>query len=110
MHLMRGRDAAGAPPVLTCSAQDGQGIDEVWDALARRRLSLEESGELAARRREQRVRWMWAEVERRLRAGFEVDPELKRLAGEAASAVASGVVPPSVAAERLLAALRIVRG
>ncbi len=110
MQLMRGRDAAGAPPVFTCSAQDGSGIDEVWEALVARRLPLEESGRLAARRREQRVRWMWAEVERRLRAGFELDPGLKRLAGEAVSAVASGQVPPGVAAERLLAAVRIVPG
>ena len=63
MHLMRGRDAAGPPPVLTCSALDGTGLDEVWSALLERRLGLVESGVLAARRREQRVRWMWALVE-----------------------------------------------
>ena len=71
MHLMRGRDAAGPPPVLTCSALDGTGLDEVWQALLERRLGLVESGVLAARRREQRVRWMWALVEQRVRAALE---------------------------------------
>lgn len=110
MHLMRGRDAAGPPPVITCSALEGTGIDKVWEALVDRRLSLEESGELAARRREHRVRWMWAQVERRLRAGLESDPALRQLVGEATAAVAAGQVPPGIAAERLLAAVRVVPG
>jgi LAO/AO transport system kinase len=108
MQLMRGRDAAGAPPVLTCSALEGRGLDEIWNALVERRVMLQESGELAARRRQQRVRLLWAQVEQRLRAGLEDNAEVRPLVAEVTSAVASGQLPPSVGAERLLSAVRVV--
>ena len=105
MHLMRGRDAAGPPPVLTCSAMDGTGLDEVWSALLERRLGLVESGVLAARRREQRVRWMWALVEQRVRSALETHEGVHGLLAETTRSVAEGSTPPSVAAERLLRAV-----
>ena len=105
MQLMRGRDAAGPPPVLTCSAMDGTGLDEVWSALLERRLGLVESGVLAARRREQRVRWMWALVEQRVRSALEAHEGVHGLLGEVTRGVAEGSLPPSVAAERLLRAV-----
>lgn len=105
MQLMRGRDAAGPPPVLTCSAMDGMGLDEVWSALLERRLGLVESGVLAARRREQRVRWMWALVEQRVRSALEAHEGVHGLLGEVTRGVAEGSLPPSVAAERLLRAV-----
>jgi LAO/AO transport system kinase len=104
MQLMRGRDAAGPPPVLTCSALDGTGLDEVWAALQERRLGLVESGVLAARRREQRVRWMWAIVEQRVRAALETHEGVHGLLADVTRSVADGSLPPSVAAERLLRA------
>jgi LAO/AO transport system kinase len=105
MQLMRGRDAAGPPPVLTCSAMDGTGLDEVWSALLERRLGLVESGVLAARRREQRVRWMWALVEQRVRSALETHEGVHGLLAETTRSVAEGSTPPSVAAERLLRAV-----
>jgi LAO/AO transport system kinase len=104
MHLMRGRDAAGPPPVFTCSAMDGTGLDEVWSALLERRLGLVESGVLAARRREQRVRWMWALVEQRVRSALETHEGVHGLLGDVTRGVAEGSLPPSVAADRLLRA------
>src|SRR3954454_16622812 len=47
-------------PVLTCSAMEGTGLTDVWDHLVAHQEALEASGELAARRREQQVRWTWA--------------------------------------------------
>lgn len=38
------------PPVLLTEALRGEGVPELWDALERRRLELEERGELEARR------------------------------------------------------------
>jgi LAO/AO transport system kinase len=96
---------AGPPPVLTCSAQDGTGLDEVWSALLERRLGLVESGVLAARRREQRVRWMWALVEQRVRSALEMHEGVHGLLAETTRSVADGSLPPSVAAERLLSAV-----
>ena len=84
---------------------EGTGLDEVWSALLERRLGLVESGVLAARRREQRVRWMWALVEQRVRSALEAHDGIHGLLGEVTRSVADGATPPSVAAERLLRAV-----
>ena len=52
--------------VKLCSAVSGEGVEEVWSTMERFRSVMEESGELAARRREQHLRWMWSYVEERL--------------------------------------------
>ena len=38
---------------------------------------MTETGELAARRREQQVKWMWSMLEERLHARLRSDPALK---------------------------------
>jgi LAO/AO transport system kinase len=58
-------DAAWRPPVLRVSARDGRGIDALVEALDAHRRHLEESGELAARRRRARVAVVQDALERR---------------------------------------------
>ena len=52
--------------VQLCSAVSGEGVDEVWDTMAKFRNIMEESGELENGRRNQHLRWMWSYVEERL--------------------------------------------
>src|ERR1051326_3008305 len=54
------------PPVVTCSALKGDGIETLWSKILDHREQLTHSGELAARRGEQQVKWMWAMLEERL--------------------------------------------
>ncbi len=105
MHLVRGGAPGGAPPVLTCSAQAGTGIAEVWAALVARREQLVAEGLLVPRRAAQRLRVMWGMVERGVRAALEAHPALAgRLPGLLAE-VEAGSLPPRVAARRLLEAV-----
>ncbi|MBM6405713.1 methylmalonyl Co-A mutase-associated GTPase MeaB [Phycicoccus sp. CSK15P-2] len=57
------------PPVLTCSALTGAGLDDVWRAVLDHRAHLEEHGSLAARRAQQQQDWMWAMVDAALTDG-----------------------------------------
>ncbi len=50
-------------PVLTCSAREKTGLDDVWNAVLEHRQWLEEHGGLAAYRAKQQVEWMWSQVE-----------------------------------------------
>jgi LAO/AO transport system kinase len=50
--LELGAHRAWTPPIVRTVATDGQGIDALWDAVGRHRAYLEESGELARRRRD----------------------------------------------------------
>lgn len=95
---------AWVPPVLTCSAQEGSGLDEVWQAIVGHRSQLERDGLLEAKRRAQAVRWMWAVVEDRLLGAFRARPGVEALAGDLEGDLADGTTTPTVAALRLLAA------
>jgi len=105
LSLMRGAEAGGAPPVLTCSGQEGRGIDEVWSSLLDRRSRAAADGALAERRRAQRLVWMWSQVEQRVRAALEADASREAQVREVSEAVSAGRLPPSVGADRLLVSL-----
>src|SRR6195256_1166452 len=60
LHILGARSPHWSPPVLTYSALTGEGIAPVWAQVLAHRTAMNESGELAARRRQQQVKWMWA--------------------------------------------------
>ncbi|MCS6877714.1 MAG: methylmalonyl Co-A mutase-associated GTPase MeaB [Geminicoccaceae bacterium] len=93
------------PPVLTASAKEGRGIAEVWAEIERHRRVLEASGERAARRRAQQVRWFHALLEDRLMALLRRDPSFDELLPALETAVAEGRLAAPAAVSRLLAAV-----
>jgi LAO/AO transport system kinase len=106
LHLLRPESAAWTPEVVTCSAQEGQGIDQVWDALVRHRQALEQSGELAARRARQAQSWLWEEVRAGLLEELRSDPASAALLAGYEDAVRAGRMLPSRAARELVARFR----
>jgi len=90
------------PQVLTCSALDGEGLDRIWAKLDEHRRIMTEAGELASRRRKQRLKWMWSLVEEQLLSLFRRDPRVAALLPELEAQVASGAITPTLAASRLL--------
>ncbi len=101
LHLLRPRSVHWTPPVLTCSALTGEGLDEIWAHVEEHRRRLEASGERAARRAAQLVRWTWALVEEGLRRRVEESQAAVHLEQE----LAAGIVTPTLAAARILAEL-----
>src|SRR6201999_2036110 len=59
LRLLQEPAAAWRTPVLTCSAVEGSGLDELWQRIGQHRTMLESSGELERRRRDQQVAWTW---------------------------------------------------
>lgn len=104
LHFLTPADAPWQPPVLTCSAVTGEGLDGVWEAVSAHRRSLDASGRLGSRRREQAVRWMWAAAREEVLRRFREDPGVAARVAPLEEAVAAGRMPPSVAAERLVEA------
>jgi LAO/AO transport system kinase len=101
LALTERRDAAWRPPVLLMSAQSGEGVEEVTEALDRHLAQAQESGDLE-RRRLRRAR---AEVEalavdalRRQWEGVGSDGRVDDLAAQ----VAEGRLDPYAAADALL--------
>ncbi|MEU2851388.1 methylmalonyl Co-A mutase-associated GTPase MeaB [Streptomyces syringium] len=110
LRLLQAPDAAWNPPVLTCSAREGTGLETLWERLEQHRRVLDATGELAARRREQQVDWTWTMVREQLLAELHDHPEVRRTGPGLEQRVREGTLPASLAAERLLEAFRAPRG
>jgi len=104
IHLLQGDGEGWTSPVLTCSALEERGLDQVWSAVERHRLVLEGSGALEARRRRQRVRAMWATAEGELLARLRRAPGVREVAADLTERVERAELPPGAAADELLQA------
>jgi LAO/AO transport system kinase len=104
LRLLRGPDGAGQPPVVTCSALEGTGLDDVWQQLAHHHDTLAASGELDRRRRRQQIDWVWATVRRNLLDRLRTDPAVTDLAPHLEKQVLEGTSTPAQAAARILEA------
>lgn len=104
VRFLRPASAAWTPRVLTCSALEGTGMGDVWQAVLDHRRTLETEGLLASRREHQARAWLWSEVQAALAHALRADPNSRRLMGELEDATAAGQILPTRAAERLLAA------
>ena len=90
--------------MLTCSAAEGTGLAELWEQIVRHQDTQAGSGALAARRREQQVRWVWTMVQDRLLTSLRDNPRVAELAPKIEAEVTAGTPTPALAADELLAA------
>ncbi len=101
LHILAPRSPNWSPPVVTYSALTGVGIAELWAHILDHRKKLEASGELGARRGEQRVRWMWTMLEERLFAPLRSDRTLKAALPRLEAEVAAGRLAPAAAVQEI---------
>lgn len=105
LRLVTPPKALWRPRVLACSAHSGAGMAEVWDTVEAHRAALEEAGELAGRRADQQVQWMWAMVRDRLMDRLRSDPEVRAAIPQLERDVRGGELTPTLAAQEVLARL-----
>ncbi len=102
LGLLRPSNAAWTPEVLACSALNGDGIADVWQAVLRQRAALDPSGALDAKRRRQRQSWLWAEVQAVMIDRLRRDPKTRTHLQELERQVADGDLLPPAAARMLI--------
>src|SRR5947209_7949866 len=107
LHILTPRSLAWAPPVVTFSALTGDGIAQLWEKVLAHRQQLSASGEFAARRREQQVKWMWAMLEDRFHLRLKSDAKLKARLPAIEKSVADGTLSPALAVDEIAAALGV---
>jgi LAO/AO transport system kinase len=107
LHILAPASATWTPPVLTVSGLTGKGLDELWTKVLDHRRRLEATGELAAKRRAQDTKWMWALVHERLHERLTHDPALRRRVPEIERAIANGTLSPNAAASEIVKLLAI---
>ncbi len=101
LHLMSPASPTWSPPVVTCSGLTGSGLAELWRQVELHREKLTATGELAARRRAQQVRWMWSMLDDRLRDDLRADPELHDVLSVYEQQVHDGELTATVAVEAI---------
>ncbi|GAB2882144.1 methylmalonyl Co-A mutase-associated GTPase MeaB [Streptomyces mayteni] len=106
LRMLRPPDPVWSPPVLTCSALEGVGLDEVWEKVEAHRRALDAAGRLAAKRRDQQVEWTWSMVHDELLGRLHGHPAVRGLAPTLEQQVRDGALTPTLAAERLLTAFQ----
>ncbi len=102
LHFLRLASPTWTPPVLTCSAVEKTGIHEIWQTVLDHRTKLSNTGELAQKRRQQALDWLWSLIEEGLKIRFKQNPDVKRRLPQIAHAVEKGITTPTIAAEELL--------
>lgn len=102
LRLVRGKQE-WAPPVVTCSALEDTGVDDVWERVQAHREHLGAEG-LADKRARQQLDFTWALVRDELDQRLRHSAGVKAIRAELRDAVLSGELPAPLAADRIIAA------
>ena len=105
LHILTPRSANWSPPVVTYSALTGEGVAALWAHILDHREKLTAAGELASRRAEQQVKWMWAMLEERLFAPLRSDRAIKAALASIEAEVAAGTLAPAAAVDKIVGML-----
>jgi len=102
VHLLRPKWNAWSTEVLACSALNGIGISEVWDAVTAFQQAVSTDGELRDARSAQATAWLWSEIGDTLLDRFRSHPAIAVQLDATERDVASGTITPGRAASKLL--------
>ena len=106
LHILSPRSEHWHPPVETYSALTGNGIAKIWQKVLDHRKAMNASGDFAARRREQQVKWMWSMLEQRMLARLRTEASVRTKVRKIEAEVADGHLTPALAAEQILELLQ----
>ncbi len=101
LHILASGQTSWDPQVLTISARDNRGLDELWEKITQRHAALKASGALALRRAEQAVSWMREIFDQRLLAAFKGGRRAARHWQEMEEKVRAGAMTAGAAAAEL---------
>ncbi len=107
LALMRAHEGSWKVPVVKCSSLTGEGLDELWAHVERHHSESAADGQLAARRKQQLLRWMWQMVESELVRALREHPDIKRVLPELEDKVRAGALTATLAAQQILSAFGI---
>ena len=97
---------AWMPQVLTCSALEGRGIDNVWSMIMEFETAMRASQLFEAKRAGQNLSWMRQLIDEMLRAGLSHNPSVRAALPEIEAQVRAAALTPLAAAEHILALAR----
>ena len=102
MHLFSPRDSGWIPPVLTCSALTGDGIDSVWQKLENFRTMLQNEALFDDNRVLQKKQWLEQTLRSELIQRIKADDKVKLLLPDLEKQVVTDKITPMQAVDEVL--------
>jgi LAO/AO transport system kinase len=102
IRLIYPRETLWRPPVLTMSAVEGTGLQELWTTVLQHRDVLSEAGEFESKRRQQQVDWMWAMIRDTVIDRLLSNPGVKDIRAEVERQVRQGELTAALGAQRII--------
>jgi len=90
------------PQAMQISALNAQGIAEFWQCVTQFQSTQTANGQFANKRQQQALAWMWERIDAGLKLQFKQNPKVQSMLPQLLTEVASGHVPASIAARKLL--------
>jgi LAO/AO transport system kinase len=94
------------PTVMTCSALNREGIEEIWSRIEEYVTLTKGNGYFSGRRKEQAAYWMHESIDQQLKEQFYSHPDVKKKLLNLEKAVEEGRMSPFNAASELMALFR----
>ena len=102
LHLFPAPDSGWSPEVVTCSAIENSGIQEVWEMVERYAGFVKNNGFFDFKRNSQSKYWMYESINEQLKNSFYQNEEIKQLLAESEQKVLSNELSSFIAAKKLL--------
>jgi LAO/AO transport system kinase len=103
LSILTPTSAEWLPPVLTISAQENRGLDELWGKIVEHKNKMTASGEFHPRRGEQAVSWLRDLLQERMLAALRADKRAANRLAELEDAVRAERATPALAVAELVA-------
>ncbi|WP_339665105.1 methylmalonyl Co-A mutase-associated GTPase MeaB [Maribacter arcticus] len=102
LHMFPPKENGWSPEVLTCSALENRGLEEIWKLIFNYCQTMKETGYFNKNRQQQNENWLIQYLEQELLSKFYQNPKTKKLLPLLKEEVINGNTSPFSAAEKLL--------
>lgn len=102
IHLLPKKSSGWSPQVLLCSAQDGTGIAELWNAILQYCQQTQKNGFYTENRQQQAHYWLEESLQAGLQALFQENSDAQNLLKMLEPEVLAGRLSPFAAAEKVI--------
>jgi LAO/AO transport system kinase len=102
LQLYPPKENGWKPKVLTCSALENSGIEEIWDMVLKNIQQNKTSGQFQQKRKRQNKNWLYESIEERLKSDFFQNEIIATAIEKSIEKVMAGTLSPFHAAEQLI--------
>ena len=102
LSLIQKRESRLHPQVLSCSAHESKGMEDIWAVINQYYNTSLKAGEFEDKRDKQKVAWMWQEIQEQLISKLKNNEDIQKFAVKLESEVVEGRKTSSEAAALIL--------